>query len=393
MRIAVLTSGLLPVPALQGGAVENLVDFYLDFNEQKKIHHITVFSVIDKKVPLNLINNSPYTQYVLFRSDRLCYRLQRKLFGFLKKRTFYYHYHIEYYLYKALKKLKNKKYDVIILENRPGYARKVYDVCSESRLVLHLHNDLLSIESNDASSIKSNLSSVITVSDYIKRRVADVEPYKPINTCYNGIDLSLFETNISKSNTRSELNVKQNEFVIVYSGRLIPEKGVRELLQAMQYLDDLPLKLLIIGGDFFGNNVVVTDYMKDLYKIASVYKDRIIFTGFVPYDKIPGYLQCADAGVIPSLWEDPCPLSCIEGMAAGLPMIVTLSGGMPELVDDRCAFVLEKSSNLPLDIAEAIKYLFYHPVKRMEMSLASKKRSLQFSKERYANNFFELLAQ
>ncbi|MBZ4651653.1 MAG: ytcC [Proteiniphilum sp.] len=393
MRVAVLTSGLLPVPALQGGAVENLVDLYLEFNEQKKTHHITVFSVIDKKVPQNLIKNSLYTQYVFFRSDRLSYKLKRKLFGFLKKKTFYYHYHIEYYLYKALRKLKNKKYDVIILENRPGYAMKVYHMCPGSRLVLHLHNDLLSIESNEASSVKSYLSSVITVSDYIKIKVAEVEPYRPVNTCYNGIDLSLFETNISRSNTRNELNIRQNEFVVVYSGRLIPEKGVRELLQAMQYLDDLPFKLLIIGGDFFGGNVAVTDYMKDLYKIASAHKDRIIFTGFVPYDKIPGYLQCADACVIPSLWEDPCPLSCIEGMAAGLPMVVTLSGGMPELVDDRCAFVLEKSSNLPFNIAKAIRYLFFHPEKRMEMSEAAKKRSLQFSKERYANNFFELMGQ
>ena len=39
MKIAILTAGVLPVPAVQGGAVENLVDFCLEYNEQKIIQH------------------------------------------------------------------------------------------------------------------------------------------------------------------------------------------------------------------------------------------------------------------------------------------------------------------------------------------------------------------
>ena len=45
MRIAILTSGILPVPAVQGGAVENLIDFYLDYNDKNKLHDITIYSV------------------------------------------------------------------------------------------------------------------------------------------------------------------------------------------------------------------------------------------------------------------------------------------------------------------------------------------------------------
>lgn len=392
MRIAVLTSGLLPVPALQGGAVENLIDFYLELNEQMKFHQITVMSVIDKKVPDNKIKNSQNSRYLFFRTDRFAYRVKRKIFGITKKKSFYYHSHIEYYLYKALKILRNEPFDVIVLENRPGYATRVRDMCPSARLILHLHNDLLSVDSKEASSIKSKLSSVITVSDYIKKRVEEQQPSIPIHTCYNGIDLSLFQTN-NKSSSRRDLKIKENEFVVVFSGRLIPEKGVKELLQAVRLMDKIPLKLLIIGSNFFGNNLVVTDYMKELHHLAAEYQDRIIFTGFISYGMIPAYLQSADACVIPSLWEDPCPLSCIEGMAAGLPMIVTNSGGMPELVDDKCAIILDKSSDLPKQIAEAVSYLFNNPSKRMEMSVGAKKRSLLFSKERFASTFFDLLSQ
>ena len=45
MKIAILTSGIQPIPAVQGGAVENLVDFYLEYNNQNKTHDITVYSV------------------------------------------------------------------------------------------------------------------------------------------------------------------------------------------------------------------------------------------------------------------------------------------------------------------------------------------------------------
>ena len=44
MRIAILTSGILPVPAVQGGAVENLIDFYLAYNDKFHLHDITVYS-------------------------------------------------------------------------------------------------------------------------------------------------------------------------------------------------------------------------------------------------------------------------------------------------------------------------------------------------------------
>ena len=48
MKIAIITSGILPVPAVQGGAVENLTDYYLEYNEQHCLHDITVYSVWQK---------------------------------------------------------------------------------------------------------------------------------------------------------------------------------------------------------------------------------------------------------------------------------------------------------------------------------------------------------
>ncbi len=51
MKIAILTSGILPVPAVQGGAVENLIDYYLEYNNQHSLHDISVYSVAPPPTP------------------------------------------------------------------------------------------------------------------------------------------------------------------------------------------------------------------------------------------------------------------------------------------------------------------------------------------------------
>ena len=50
MNIAILTSGRLPVPAVLGGAVENLIDYYLEYNNVYHLHDITVYSVKSDKI-------------------------------------------------------------------------------------------------------------------------------------------------------------------------------------------------------------------------------------------------------------------------------------------------------------------------------------------------------
>ncbi|MEA4915957.1 glycosyltransferase family 4 protein [Proteiniphilum sp.] len=393
MKIAVLTSGILPIPAFEGGAVENLIDSYLEFNEKEKLHEITVFSVINKKIPERFFfKKYTCTHYHYVKTDNYWYRIKRKAFGFLHKKTFYYHFHIEYFLHKVLELIKKQEYDIIILENRPGYAEKVAKTSPKSRIVLHLHNDLLGPDTPNASHIKSFISSTIAVSDYIKNRIDAVFPFKPSYTCHNGIDLEIFQSEISKIEIRRKLKLRMDDFVVVFSGRLIPEKGVKELLKAMQFLKDSRIKLLIIGGNFFGNDTVQTDFIKELQDLAKVYIDRIIFTGYRPYNEIPDLLRCADVGIIPSLWEDPCPLSCIEALAAGLPLIVTRSGGIPELINDECAIVLDKTSNLSQQLAKAIDYLFHSVREREYMSLKSLERSKSYSKEIFASSFFKLLS-
>ena len=68
MKLAILTSGILPVPAVQGGAVENLIDFYLDYNDKHQLHDITVYSVWHPNVKVHDALKSKVNHYKYIRT-------------------------------------------------------------------------------------------------------------------------------------------------------------------------------------------------------------------------------------------------------------------------------------------------------------------------------------
>ena len=133
MRIAILTSGILPVPAVQGGAVENLVDFYLDYNNRHPRHHITVYSVWHPDVQQHPALQSHANHYRYVKVDGWWARLRKKIYLKTHGGEEYYHYVIEYFFHQALKHIRRQHYDLIILENRPGYALKLKD-CTAARM-------------------------------------------------------------------------------------------------------------------------------------------------------------------------------------------------------------------------------------------------------------------
>ena len=81
MKIAILTSGILPVPAVQGGAVENLVDFYLEYNNRKKLHDITIYSVFHPQARQHFALNSEVNHYCHIDTTSIFSRLKRKLYS------------------------------------------------------------------------------------------------------------------------------------------------------------------------------------------------------------------------------------------------------------------------------------------------------------------------
>ena len=106
---------------------------------------------------------------------------------------------------------------------------------------------------------------------------------------------------------------------------------------------------------------------------------------------MPNYLRLADIAALPSMWEEPFGLTIAEAMAAGLPLITTRSGGIPEICEG-AATILERDE-IVNKLVSAIIDLYEHPQKRVQMSAASIERAKLFSKENYVNHFFDAVTR
>jgi len=388
MKIAILTCGILPIPAVQGGAVENLIDFYLKYNNKKKIHNITIFSPWNRKAEMHSATSSDVNHYLFIDTTSLKARIDRRLYKCTHSDEYYNHF-IEYYFEKIYNILKHHTFDYIVLENCPGYVYKLSQR-GYNNLVLHLHNNLLNSDSKYHEIIFNGLSKILTCSNYIKDKVSSIDHSDKTQTLYNAIDVKAFIPKDHPIVSRHDISLAEDDFVMVYSGRINKDKGISELIDAMLLLKNKHnIKLMIIGGTFYGNASDEDDFVQTLKDKSQHAEDRIVFTGFVPYEKMPEYLQLANIAVLPSMWDEPFGLTIVEAMAAGVPLITTRSGGIPEICEGVATIV--DRENIVNNLAYAILDLYEHPEKRKQMSEASIERAKLFDKESYSEKFFAAL--
>lgn len=118
---------------------------------------------------------------------------------------------------------------------------------------------------------------------------------------------------------RAEIPDTRDDFY-VYVGRLSEEKGVATLLKAAK---DLPYKLKLVGGG----------HLYDGFIAEYGNCDNIEFMGHQPAEKVAEILLSAKCLVLPSEWYENNPLSVIEALCAGIPIVGANIGGIPELID------------------------------------------------------------
>lgn len=403
MKIAILTSGILPVPAVQGGAAENLIDFYLAYNERHQLHDISIFSVYHPDVKKSSALKSQANHYLYIKRYSKLARLKAKIYGMLHANdNDYYHYQLEFFFEQAYKKFRKQEFDLIILENRPGYACKLRNRL-DTPIISHIHTDLVYPELPRAKEVIQATNGFICVSEYIKNRILSVGLPTKATVVYNGLDDKKFSNscvplvaskqslsarildNKKASITRSSFGFKENDFVVIYTGRIVPQKGVKELVEAIQLLkDESDIKLLVVGGDNYADSVSSNPYLDELHKMAQDMNERVHFTGFVPYEMLPSYLSLANVAVVPSRINEALGMSAIEATAMGLPVIATNDGGLPETLIGQKHIIIDKDGNMSQQIVHAILRIKENYAEYMGNHLAS-----QFTKDIYAESFFK----
>jgi len=144
----------------------------------------------------------------------------------------------------------------------------------------------------------------------------------------NGADLQPFLSAAPLS--REKFGFDADDILIVYMGRIAPEKNLELLLGAFAGVSRaVPrTKLLVVGGGQKEHEEGIKEFANELEIM-----DRVKFTGTVPYAKLPSYLAMCDIFATASVTEVH-PFSVIEGMAAGLPIVGIDSPGIGDSIAD-----------------------------------------------------------
>jgi glycosyltransferase involved in cell wall biosynthesis len=204
-------------------------------------------------------------------------------------------------------------------------------------IVLHAAN-----EKPLPSALLPRVSAFVGASDYIRRwLLTQGAPPERTSVIYTGADSSRAPgyalPAAHRAMLRRELGVAEPEAcVFVFAGRLVLEKGVQELLDAFEHLrasTTLPVYLRVAGNVRDSQDPknekarygrAVTARMKDM--------PGVHWVGSLHPRAVHDFLCAGDVFVLPALWDDPFPTALLEAAAAGLPILASPTGGIPEFL-------------------------------------------------------------
>lgn len=395
-EILIIGPKFMPIPAVNGGAIEGLIDEYLQYNSKSKKYNITVYSPYSKDVneDYNKKYNNTTFRYIkksgkLHFIHRVICSVNRRLRKDKQNPTDY--------TLDVITDLKNRKeldkYDLVIVENQiesiPMYRKYI-----KSKLIEHLHNDYLNPNSKEATKLVKMCDEFWGVSNFICNQINKVDNNVVTKTLYNGIDANKFSSKITdkqKNDMFKKIGFNKNDFIVIYVGRLMPEKGVLELLKAFNKVEKKDnLKLLVVGGKK-SNSSEIDNYYNQLVEEMNKNKESIHMYGKANIDELQILYSIANVQVVPSMWEEAFGLIVVEGMCAMNKMIVSNSGGIPEIVEDTAIIV--NRDNIVNELSSAIEEI-YNNQEKYEIDKNKYKRIIsKFDKEKFGEKFEELIGE
>lgn len=371
--IAIVVPEMLPVPPVKGGAVEHWVNEVSNRLNQERFA-ITIISRPSG------VSGNPSLRYVSIpwtKFEKACYWLKERVSW---RNPLRYLAKLQNVLSYGLRMSKQvQAADVLIVHNEPNLLLLMRKP-KHQQWVLHMHNDHL----NHAlfkwcyRRVLQKVDAVICVSAYIQQAAISTFPdyADKFTVLFNATDVEIFKPygEVAEANVQALLNLPKATPLILYVGRLTQDKGVDVLIQAFQHVVQVhPQAKLVIAGSSFFDGAAKTAYQKSLQQLAAPIASNIIFTGFIPHQQLKYLYAAAHAVVLPSVWQDPCPLVVLESMASGTCIVASKVGGVPEVVEHGVTGVLVNPKRVD-ELAVAVIDLLQHPHKAQQMAMAARKK-------------------
>lgn len=208
----------------------------------------------------------------------------------------------------------------------------------------------------------------VAIAERVRESIQQVFGYPNAPLIPNGIDLEGFlHPAESRERWRHREGFELNAILITHIGRFTAPKNHELLIRAFAQLNlSQPVRLLLVGEGELKPQVEQLVYSLGL-------SERVRFLGV--RSDIPELLNASDIFVLSSRWEGN-PMSVMEAMAAGLPVISTAVGGVPELVEEGVSGILVPSENEQA-LNTAIQTLLDNPERRISMGANARKVALE----------------
>lgn len=355
MEIALICTEKLPSPSIRGGAIQIMIDGIIPFFREN--HQVTVFSITDPLLPDREVQHT--VEYVRFPKH--------------------------HYEEGVAEELKQRRFDVIHVFNRPKNILLYKKAAPQSLFVLSLHNDMFSelkLNRNDGMRVIQSVEAITAVSKYIKQTVTVRYPQaeSKVHVLYSGVDLSKFsprwtgEGKKIRDRIRKQYHLEDKK-VILFVGRLSKTKGPDLLIESLQYLipNHPEAVLVLVGGRWFSDNSI-DGFVQKLYDLANPYHDHVVFTQYIPPEQIPAMLTMGDVFVCSSQWHEPLARVHYEAMAAGIPIVTTNRGGNREVIDQGVDGIIIDDYDEPRAFAEAIDTLLSKPALAESLAMKGRER-------------------
>lgn len=219
----------------------------------------------------------------------------------------------------------------ILVHNNPVALTSLKRRFPRSRVCLWANNELWGTYTDrEVDRLAAAADRLICCSEYIARgtraRLAD-RWHDKVRVVHNGVDTERFRPRSGPEPTIP---------VVLFVGRVVEPKGPHLLIEAAAKAarEVQPFRLRIVGSAGFAADGGLTPYERHLRELAKPLGDRVEFVPFRDREAVLEEFAGASVFCAPSNWDDPCPLTVLEGMACGLPVIASRRGGIPEEAGD-----------------------------------------------------------
>ncbi|MEE8328372.1 MAG: glycosyltransferase family 4 protein [Thermodesulfovibrionia bacterium] len=282
--------------------------------------------------------------------------------------------------YKAF--LDKIKPDIIHVHNMHYFSEihiKILEGISSQKgvpLILTAHNvwdDILFLKLTR----EINWTHIIAVSHYIKKELMGVGcEERKITVIHHGIDTDIFHPDIKPANILKKFPGLKNKRIIFHPARMGLAKGCDVSIKAINLVKKrFPEVLLVMAGN---KNIIDWElsqekdiaYFIELVKTFDLKKH--VFIDFYSLKEMPAFYSLADICVYPSTSLEPFGLTLLESLSSGKPIIVTNTGGMPEVIMDDVNGYVIKVKDFEI-LASRIEYLLAEPGVRKRLGCTGRR--------------------